>query len=120
MRRNVQKGFSLIEALVALAILGIAATGIIRAAESHIDTLRDLERRAAAQWVAENALVQAALGLDGPREEEMLGYRWRADVRRGPSEDPDIARVIVDVREIGEEQPLVTLPGFADKGTVSR
>ena len=56
-----EDGFSLIEALVALLILGVTTAGLIRAAEAHVDSIRGMERRAAAQWVAENRLVEARL-----------------------------------------------------------
>ena len=45
-----EQGFSLIEALVALAVLAIATVGLIRAVESHIDSTRGMERRAAAMF----------------------------------------------------------------------
>ena len=53
-----EHGFSLIEALVALAVLAIATVGLVRAVESHVDSTRALERRAAAMWVAENRLAE--------------------------------------------------------------
>ncbi|WBY09406.1 type II secretion system minor pseudopilin GspI [Sphingomonas sp. 7/4-4] len=53
-----EAGFSLIEALVALAVLAIAAVGLMRTVESHIDSTRGLERRTAAMWVAENRLAE--------------------------------------------------------------
>lgn len=72
-------GFTLIEALVALAILAVAAAGIIGATERHIDTVSGLERRTAARWVAENKLAELSLtGNDRiPARErvEMLGLQ---------------------------------------------
>ena len=58
-----QEGFSIVEALAALAILAIATIGLVRAAEAHVDSIRALELRAAAQWVAENRLAE--LGRSG-------------------------------------------------------
>ncbi|MEO6153955.1 MAG: type II secretion system minor pseudopilin GspI [Croceibacterium sp.] len=115
-----QNGFTLIEALVALAILGIATAGILRAVEAHIDRIGNLEQRAAAQWVAENALAEASLGARDTGERAMLGWRWTASTQLAPSDDPDLALATVTVRQSGARQPLVTLRGFVDKGTVTR
>ena len=56
--RDGEQGFSLIEALVALAVLAIATVGLMRTVQTHIDSTRGLERRAAAMWVAENRLAE--------------------------------------------------------------
>lgn len=120
--RASEEGFSLIEALVALLILAIATTGLIRAAEAHVDSIRALETRAAAQLVAENRLVE--LGLPGaaggaPAEVEMLGHAWRISVSDKPSDDPDLRAVEVAVTARGEDEPLVTLDGFVDAGSTT-
>ncbi len=110
------EGFSLIEAMVALAILAIAAVGLVRATESHIDSTRAMERRAIAMWVAENRLAELEIepGADGPREVEMLGSNWRVDVERSGTEDPEIERVRIEV--FGQEgtSALAALDGFLD------
>ena len=41
-------GFTLIEAMIALLILGIAAVGLSRATQGHIDLIRGLQSRASA------------------------------------------------------------------------
>lgn len=118
---SAEEGFSLIEALVALLILAIATTGLIRAAEAHVDSIRSLEIRAAAQLVAENRLIE--LGLPGaagaPAEVEMLGRRWRVSVAERASEDPDLKAVEVAVAAQGEDEPLVILDGFIDAGSTT-
>ncbi len=116
-----QDGFSLIEAMIALVILGIAAVSLVRAVESHIDTMYALERRAAAQWVAENALAEASLGSSGSvAEVEMLGWRWRVRTTLGASEDPDLLLAAIRVSAAGEPTPIVTLRGFVDRGTITQ
>ena len=110
-------GFSLIEALVALAVLAIATVGLVGAVEQHIDSTRAMERRAAATWVAENRLAEIALGPVATASGEtvaMLGERWRVDVGRRATDDPDIQRVQVRVYAGDETVPTATLDGFAD------
>ncbi len=120
--RSTESGFTLIEAMVAMVILSVAAVGIVRASEAHIDTLHGLERRAAAQWVAENALAE--LSLTGPAsvgttQQAMLGWTWAVTTRAASSEDRDLRQVRVEVRGAGQSAPLVSLRGFVDAGTVT-
>ena len=118
-----EMGFTLIEAMVALAILGIAAVGIVRAVEAHVDTVGALEQRAAAQWVAQNALaelsLQTARGI-APHDVEMLGSRWSVRTDLSASEDPDVRMATVRVSPSGSSAPLVTLTGFIDAGTITQ
>lgn len=117
-----EQGFSLIEALVALLVLAIGAAGLVRAAEAHVDSIRSLERRAAAELVAQNRLAELGLpeGAAGPPTVEMLGQRWTIAVRESDTDDPDLAKVAVSVSDAAGKDPLVTLDGFRDKGSTTR
>ena len=116
-----QDGFSLIEALVALAILAVAAAGLIRAAEAHVDSVRGLELRAAAQWVAENRLAELALPAlrNGDGTVEMLGHPWGVTTSYAPTGDPDLRAAHVAVSALGAASPTVVMDGFVDMGTNS-
>lgn len=122
--RGHEVGFSLIEALVALAVIAVAASGIIRATEAHVDTIRNLELRTGAQWVAENRLAELALAGEDrsrlPGSAVMLGQRWQVSTQLAASDDPDLRLATVAVRKLGDPAPLVTLRGFVDAGTVSQ
>lgn len=109
-----QQGFSLIEALVALAVLAIATVGLMRTVETHIDSTRGLERRSAAMWVAENRLAELQAGVPGTEQVEMLGQQWRVAVERRRTDDPEIARVRIQVFAGAEQSPLASLDGFVD------
>jgi general secretion pathway protein I len=115
--RASEQGFTLIEALVALAIVAIAAAGVIGATERHIDTVTGIERRTAARWVAENRLAELALAGEGQAASggliEMLGQQWQVAETTQPSADPDLRLVEVAVAPAGG-QPLVRLRGFVD------
>ncbi|MFA6921375.1 MAG: type II secretion system minor pseudopilin GspI [Gallionella sp.] len=55
--RSSQRGFTLLESLIALAILAIALTAVLRATSagtSHVDALR---QRLLADWVAQNRIA---------------------------------------------------------------
>lgn len=107
-------GFSLIEALVALAVLAIATVGLMRAVESHIDSTRGLERRAAAMWVAENRLAELEAGIAGAEQVEMMGQAWKIATVRQRTDDPEIERVRIAVTPVNENAPLASLDGFVD------
>jgi general secretion pathway protein I len=109
-----EDGFSLIEALVALAVLAIATVGLMRTVESHIDSTRAVERRTAAMWVAENRLAELEVGSPSSDQVEMMGQRWRVAVERRATGDPEIRRVRINVFPLGESAPLASLDGFVD------
>jgi len=118
-----EQGFSLIEAMVALLVLAIAAAGLVRAAEAHVDSIRSLERRAAAQLVAQNRIAELSVpGLAaGPAQVEMLGQPWTVAVQESSTDDPDLIKLSVAVADPRDPAaPLVTLDGFRDKGTTTR
>lgn len=114
--RGGSEGFSLIEALVALAILAIATMGLMRTVESHIDSTRGVERRTAAMWVAENRLaeLEARAPAADADQVEMLGQQWRIAVLRSGTDDPEIQRVRIQVFPAQESVPLASLDGFVD------
>jgi general secretion pathway protein I len=117
-----ESGFTLIESMVALVILGIASVGIVRAVEAHVDQLRQLDQRAAAQWVAENALAEARLGLPAGTSSQaaMLQWQWTVRTRLSSSDDPDLSLATVEVSPQGTDSPMVTLRGFVDSGKITR
>lgn len=90
-------GFTLIEALIAMAILAITAVSFLRATEANIARLTTLETRAAASWVAQNRLAELTLGTttDGPVS--MLGRDYSVNVTSTPTTDPTLARVDITV-----------------------
>lgn len=82
---NNQRGFTLIEVLIAFAILAMLLGAIYQTFSSGLDASVRAERRAAAALHAQSVL--AALGSDGPLEEGAStgeldgGYRWQTSVR---------------------------------------
>lgn len=119
-RKQDRKGYSLMEAMVALFVLAIASTGLLMATRAHIDGVGQLEDRVMGQWVAENRLVE--LGLADAAAEQprvtLLGRVWRVDVQRRPTDDPDLTAVEVTVSRAESDTVAARLRGFIDTGAM--
>jgi general secretion pathway protein I len=88
------RGFTLIEVMVALAIVGLALPALIFQVMSNIDSQAYLRDKAFAQWIAQNRLaemqLQRILGqrvLSGTSSgfETMAGVRWEWRINALPS-----------------------------------
>lgn len=117
-RAHGEKGFTLVEVLVALVILAVAASGLIAAAEAHIDSIRALEARAAAQWVAENRIVELTVSKEPEPEVsetvDMLGQRWAIALARGQNDDPELQAMTISVAPEGGPEPLISMSFFLE------
>ena len=91
--RRANKGFTLIETLVALAIVAIALVAALRATSANIDAVQQLKLRTQAAWVAANQinqlLVEQAfpdLGAQrGQAHQGQLDFIWSQEVTITPN-----------------------------------
>ena len=113
------RGFTLIEVLVALAIVAIALMSALRAAGQGTNNANELRSRLLAGWVAENLLAEhrarrdwLPLGLQrGTGRQGGLDFAWREEVIATPN--PSFRRVDVRVYASAEEtHALAHLAGF--------
>jgi general secretion pathway protein I len=86
-------GFTLIETLVALAVVGIALAAAIKATNSSIEVAARLKYRTAAIWVASN-VVNRMLALhefpdlgarEGKETQGVTEFTWRMEVSVTPN-----------------------------------
>ena len=112
-------GFTLIEVLVALAIISIALLAALRAAGQGTANVGDLRARLLAGWVAENILAEhrargdwLALGIQrGKQLEGGIEFAWREEVIATPN--TAFRRIDVFVFAAPEEsRALAHLTGF--------
>jgi general secretion pathway protein I len=80
--RSWHRGFTLVEVLVALAVLAIALAAIMRTMAQAIDTTAALREHDVALWVAQSRLAEHMMRKDWPGTDtangdaEMGGQKW--------------------------------------------
>lgn len=114
-----RRGFTLIEVLVALAIVAIALMAALRAAGQGTANVGELRARLLAGWVAENLVAEQrargewlALGIQrGSGRQGGIDFGWREEVVATPN--PAFRRVDVSVFPAAEEsRPLARFTAF--------
>ncbi len=110
MRRRLHRGFTLVEVLVALAVLAIALTAVLRTMGQAIDATTTLRERNTALWVAQNRLVEHQMRRDWPAADTKDGdaeiggekWFWREQVSTTP--EPRIRRIEITVRRTADSK----------------
>ena len=114
------RGFTLIEVLVAFAIVGIAMLALSSTAARYLRQSAELRDRTHAHWIAQNRLAAYRLenafpepGID-TGDEELFGRRWvwRVTIVPAPGED-DLRRIDVAVALAdAPDAPVAVMTGF--------
>lgn len=113
------RGFTLVEVLVALAVLAIALTAVMRTLAQAIDATATLRERHVALWVAQNRLTEHRLRRDWPAADTTDGdvefngekWFWREQVSTTP--EPAIRRIEITIRRrAGSEDTQARLVGY--------
>jgi general secretion pathway protein I len=118
-----QRGFTLIEVMVALIIVAFLLPALLMGFNQQADGIAYLRNKSVAQWVASNKLTETRIEVqrtgalfEGKREgsTEMLQRDWYWWMERENTEVDDFYRVEVRVadKEEGRDTPLFTLVGF--------
>jgi len=109
------KGFTLLEVLVALTILAITLTAVIKTSIQQVENLRYLRDKTLAHWVAMNVLTEIqntwpALGEQSGKA-IMADREWSWTMQISKTADNELRRLDVQVR-MDATEPIAVLTGF--------
>lgn len=121
---NKQAGFTLLEVMVAVAILAFALAAMVKMSGEGSQSLSYLEKKTIGQWVALNRLNEIkAHGLwpnkgKSSGKVEMAGINWSWEMQINNTQMPDLSRIDVTVNYLQEEQAVYRLAAFLYKPAV--
>lgn len=111
------RGFTLLEVLVALAILALSAAAVLRQTQLGIKQQQQLELKSYALAIADDALATMLAQTDWPpigrneQKQEFQSQQWLivTDVQSAP--DPDLRKIEMSVALVreGEREPTPLL-----------
>lgn len=114
-----QSGFTLLEVLVALAVLAIAMAAAIKVTAENIDNIRYLRDRTLANWVAMNVLTDIQVREEWPNlgkkegSAMMAEREWFWSLNVSDTIDDELRRLEIQVYSNREdEESIAVLVGF--------
>ncbi|MEJ2274684.1 MAG: type II secretion system minor pseudopilin GspI [Woeseiaceae bacterium] len=115
------RGFTLIEVMVALAIVAFALTAIAASMNQMIDSATAMRDRTYASWIAQNKIVEFRLDDTVPEvsttsgEVEFANSRWSWRAVVSETGIQDFMRVDVSVSFADQDYVIRTVTGFVGR-----
>lgn len=114
------RGFTLLEVLVALAILAIALAAVIRVGTTNSANAIHLRDKTFAHWVANDRVTELHLSGEWPSpgerrgRVEMAGREWSWLIRVSNTQDDRVRRLDVHTG-LGDGEPLAQVVAFVPR-----
>lgn len=116
-------GFTLLEVLVALAVLALSLAAAIRASGAYVGNQAYLQERTLAHWVARNTLTELQLETQwastGSRSDSArmadLDWEWRATISDTPDQDLRRVEISIWLGDKAKGEPLAGLSGYLER-----
>ncbi len=121
------EGFTLLEVLVALAVLAFAMAALIKTGAGSAGATAYLRDKTLAQWVAMNVIAEQRLEASWPStgtkrgREEMAQHEWYWELKVEETFDEDVRRLTVTVRasDDKDQAPVVSLVAFQPRPSLA-
>jgi general secretion pathway protein I len=124
MARRGERGFTLLEVIIALMVIAVALAAVISTASSTVYNAAGLQERTFAHWVAMNKLaeIHAMKEWPAPRKttgsEMMAEHEWHWTMEVENTDDETVRRIEIQVRSNEDDaNPTVNLTGFIGRPT---
>lgn len=112
------RGFTLIEMVVAVAVLAIAMAAILSGMARYADNAAYLRERTIALWVAHNRLAEIELEPGWPDvgksdgDMKLAGQKWKWQVEVVKTADDHLRRINISVLSPNRKGAAASLSGF--------
>ena len=112
-----RKGFTLVEVLVALAVVAIGVSALFGALGQSSRSAEQLRVRALANWAAADALTAMRLAIEAPRQgtmrqEEISGRLWWVEYRVQEAGVGNLRDVEVRIASQRNARPIASARGM--------
>ena len=113
-----KKAFTLLEVLVALAVLTLGIGTVIKVTGSQPSQLAYLQDKTIALWVANNKANEIQLGKwpktgTSTGQEFMANKEWRWKLKISNTQDKDLRRLDIEVSHLNtDDEPIVRFIAF--------
>lgn len=104
-----QRGFTLIEVLIALAILALTMPALFYSISTFTNRAMQYQEKTYAQWVALNKVAEMRLQTNWPAvgkssgESDMAGQSWHWQTEVKNTADQNVHKLIVKVRPASQD-----------------
>lgn len=112
------RGFTLLEVLIALAILAIAVTAVIAQTGTSLYQLERLQQKNTALWIADNQVAYLRSTPQWPttghRSEtlSLAGQEWQIDTEIESTSEPWLRKIEIEVGLKDSDTTLVSVSAF--------